>query len=393
VLGFHAIFSRQPSIIVLRFFAFKFSQELRMLQKALVLFVVVASLAGCIGCGNTSNHYVYTTIPAANQIIAYREDPNSGVLTQISGSPYSVGDGAISLVVHPSGKYLYVANPGQNENDISQFNIASNGTLTEPNARISVAPNASQPKLLVMDPAGSYLYVMNIGSNNISVFSIDSSSGVLSQVVNSPVSVQAPVLNMQLTPSGNFLFVSAAGGTTNGLIAAFSVNAGALSPVSTTATDGTNPYGLAIDPSGTYLYVANFGPSNSISVFTIGPSGSLAPVQGSPIADGYTDPFAMIFDPSGKYLYVANQGSNNVAAYTIDSTGLLAALTSSTTTNAFGTESSPSFLVADPGGKYLFVGNQGTSAGIQAFGVSNGSLSALSTYGVGNTPSSIAVLQ
>jgi len=364
-----------------------------MLQKALVLLVVVASISGCIGCGNTSNHYVYATIPAANQIIAYREDPNSGVLTQISGSPYSVGDGAISMVLHPSGKYLYVANPGQNENDISQFNIASNGTLTEPNARISVAPNASQPKLLVMDPAGSYLYVMNIGSNNISVFSIDSSSGVLTQVANSPVSVLAPVLNMQLTPSGNFLFVSAAGGSTNGLIAAFSVNAGTLSPVGTTATDGTNPYGLAIDPSGTYLYVANFGPSNSISVFTIGTSGSLAPVQGSPIADGYTDPFAMIFDPSGKYLYVANQGSNNVAAYTIDSTGLPAALTSSTTTNAFGTEANPSFLVADPGGKYLFVGNQGTSAGIQVFGVSNGSLSALSTYGVGNTPSSIAVLK
>ena len=100
----------------------------------------------------------------------------------------------------------------------------------------------------------------------------------------------------------------------------------------------------------------------------------------------------MMFDPSGKYLYVANQGSNNVAAYSITSTGLPAALTTSTTTNAFGTEASPSFLVADPTGKYLFVGNQAGSAGIQAFSVSNGSLTALTTYGVGNTPSSIVVL-
>jgi 6-phosphogluconolactonase (cycloisomerase 2 family) len=101
----------------------------------------------------------------------------------------------------------------------------------------------------------------------------------------------------------------------------------------------------------------------------------------------------MIFDPSGKYLYVANQGSNNVAAYSISSTGLPEALTSSTTTNAFTTETSPSVLATDPSGKYLLVGNQGSSAGIQLFSISNGSLNTLSTYSVGNTPSSIAVLQ
>lgn len=100
----------------------------------------------------------------------------------------------------------------------------------------------------------------------------------------------------------------------------------------------------------------------------------------------------MIFDPAGNFLYVADQASNNVAAFTIDSSGLPAALTTTTTTNAFGTETSPSFLVADPKGKYLFVGNQGSSGGIQAFEISNGVLTVLHTYGLGNTPSSIAVL-
>jgi 6-phosphogluconolactonase (cycloisomerase 2 family) len=380
------------------FFAFKFSQESRMLQKALVLVFVLASIAGCISCGSTSSHYVYATIPVANQIIAYREDPNSGVLTQISGSPYTVGEGAISLVLHPSKKFLYVANPGQGgtqENDISLFTIASDGTLTEVLPRASVAPLASQPHLLLMDPAGAFLYVLNAGSSNISVFSIDSTKGTLTQLQppNSPVSTGALPLNMQLTPSGNFLYVSLAS-QPNGLIETFSVTGGQLTPLGTTSTDGMNPYGLAINASGNYLYVANSGPSNSIAVFPIASSGLLsAQVQGSPIANGYTNPIAMIFDPSGNYLYVADQGSSNVAAYSITSTGLPAALTTSTTTNAFGTESSPSFLVADPTGKYLFVGNQGTGAGIQAFGVSSGSLNALTTYSVGNTPSSIAVLQ
>src|SRR5579863_5862335 len=133
-----------------------------MLQKALVLALLVVSIASCIGCGTTANHYVYATLPAANQVIAYREDPNSGVLTQIAGSPYSVGDGAHSLALHPSGKFLYAANPGQSgsaESDISLFSIASNGVLTEVFPRTTVAPNASLPQLLLMDPAGAFLYV------------------------------------------------------------------------------------------------------------------------------------------------------------------------------------------------------------------------------------------
>lgn len=365
-----------------------------MLQKALVLVFVLTGIAIYTGCGSTSSHYVYATIPVANQIIAYREDPNSGVLTQISGSPYSVGEGAVSLVLHPSKKYLYAANPGQggtSENDISLFSIASNGGLTEVTPRTLLGSSASRPQLLLMDSGGAFLYVMNTGSNNISVFSIDSGTGALKEVAGSPFGIGAAPLNMLLAPSGNFLYVSLVS-QPNGLIATYSVTAGQLALVSVASTDGVNPYGLAINSAGTYLYAAN-STSNSLSVFTIDSAGVLAQVQGSPINNGYTDPRAMIFDPSGKYLYVANQGSNNVAVYSISSTGLPEALTTSTTTNAFTTETSPSFLANDPSGKYLLVGNQGSSAGIQVFSISNGSLTALSTYTVGNTPSSITVLQ
>ena len=98
---------------------------------------------------------------AADQVKAYREDPNSGVLTEIQGSPYPVGDGAHSAVLHPSGKFLYVANPGQHENDISLFTIAIDGALTEVTPRTPVGVNGSQPEYLAMDPGGSYLYVAN----------------------------------------------------------------------------------------------------------------------------------------------------------------------------------------------------------------------------------------
>ncbi|MGO8795721.1 MAG: lactonase family protein [Candidatus Sulfotelmatobacter sp.] len=364
-----------------------------MLQKASMLVFVLASIACFVGCGTTANHYVYATIPAANQLAAFREDPNSGVLTELDGSPYSVGDGAHSIVIHPSGKFLYVANPGEGangEDDISLFDIASNGTLTEIPPRTSLGATASVPQVLIMDPAGAYLYSMNAGSNNISVFSIGS-GGALTQVSNSPFSVGALPLNIQLAPSGNFLFVSTIGEET-GLIEAFSVNAGQLTLVSTISSQGVNPYGLAVNPAGTYIYASNTSSAN-IAIFSISSTGVLADVAGSPIDDGYQAPVAMIFDPSGNFLYVANQGSNNLTVYSIASSGLPSALTTSTSTNAYATQTGPSFIVEDPNGKYLFVGNQGTSATIQPFELSSGILTGLHFYNVGNTPSSIAVLQ
>ncbi|MGA8617492.1 MAG: beta-propeller fold lactonase family protein [Candidatus Sulfotelmatobacter sp.] len=362
-----------------------------MFQKALGLALVMASIAVLVGC-STSSHFLFATLPAANQVAVYREDPTAGVLTQISGSPYTVGDGPQSLVLHPSGKFLYVANPGQDENDISLFTIASNGTLTEVFPRTSVAPAGSQPQLLIMDPTGGYLYVENSGSNNISVFSIDATSGALTPVSGSPFSIGLSPLNMRLAPSGKFLYVSAASQPL-GLIVGFSVNAGKLQVLSPlTSTVGINPFGLAIDPGGKYLYAANTS-SNSISIFTIEASGALQEVSGSPINDAYNDPVALMLDPKGQFLYVANQASNNVAVYSINSsTGLPVGLTTSTTTFSFITETSPSVLAADPTGKYLFVGNQGSSAGIQSFQVSSGNLNPIHTYTVGNTPSSIAIL-
>jgi 6-phosphogluconolactonase len=358
-----------------------------MLQKALVVLLVFACIAGFISCSSsrTSSHYVYATIPAASQLAVFREDPFSGVLTQLSASPYTVGNGAESLVIHPSGKFLYVANPGQGENDVSLFTINSDGTVTEQGTR---TPVGTLPFLLAIDPAGGFLYVANALSNNISVFSINSSTGALTAVAGSPFAINLSPLSMELSPSGNFLYVSAPSSPT-GVIAVFSLSAGVPSLVSLTNTADNVPSGIAIDPGGAYLYAAN-STANSISIYSIGSSGALTEVPQSPLADNAQRPVALIVDPTGKFLYVANQGSSNIGTYAITSgTGFPVAITAS----PFGSETSPSFLAADANGKYLFVGNQGGSAGIQAFGVSSGSLNSIATYPVGNTPKSIAVLQ
>ena len=72
---------------------------------------------------------------------------------------------------------------------------------------------------------------------------------------------------MQISPSGNFLYVSGPRQPT-GVVAVFSVNAGFLTFVNFTPTADNDPSGLAIDPTGSYLYTANAAAS-SISIYCL----------------------------------------------------------------------------------------------------------------------------
>jgi 6-phosphogluconolactonase (cycloisomerase 2 family) len=349
----------------------------------MALVLLCAAMVTWMSCGTTESHFLYAAAPAASQILVYREDPNSGVLTALSGSPYAAGPAVQALAIHPSKKFLYAANSG--ESDISLFTLDATGAPTEVTPRTVVG---TSPSLMEMDPGGAFLYVASSGSNgSISAFSIDSSSGALTVVAGSPFSIGIFPLNMKLSPSGGFLYVTGATSGTTGVIEAFAVTAGVLTVLNTSPfVTGPSPYGLAIDPAGAHLYTANTL-GNSISEFTINSDGSLTQLAGSPIGQTYLSPLALLVDPSGKYLYGANEGSSNLGAYAIGSDGSLTLLTNS----PFVTGAQPNLVVSDPSGKYLFVGNQ-SSAAIQSFSLdSTGTLTSVASYSTSNTPSSIVI--
>lgn len=368
-----------------------------MLKKAAAVVLLCAITALCEGCLiATSSHILYAALPQSAQIVEYREDPNSGILTQLATSPATAGPGVQSLAVHPTRKFLYAANAG--ENDISLFTIQPYGQLVEMPPR---TVTGTSPTLLTIDAAGKYLYVGNSGSQNIWVFSIDSSTGVLSQV-GSPFQVGIAPLNMKLSPSGNFLYVTGASpqAGTPGYIEILSTGGGTgiLSLAGPITRPGASPYGLAISPNGTYLYTANFG-DNTISEFTIDSgSGLLTPIAGSPIGETNTGPVSLLVDPSGKYVYVANQqSSGNIAGFTIGSDGSLSLLSSS----PFPTGAQPNFIASDPGGNFLFVGNLSKPV-IEPFCLASqhlncnsapglGSLTEVTKYPLLGTPTSIVV--
>jgi 6-phosphogluconolactonase len=358
-----------------------------MLKRATGLFLLGAGMATWMSCGTTTSRFMYAAIPAQSQILVYREDPNSGVLTALSGSPYAAGPAVAAVAIHPSKKFLYAANSG--ESDVSLFTLDNNGVPTEVTPRTLVG---TTPTLMTMDAAGNFLFVANSGSNNISVFSIDASSGALAQVTGSPFSTGIFPLNMKLSPSGTILYItgqgSSSGSGASGLVEAFTVNAGVLVVLNSSPyLAGSSPYGLTIDPAGAHLYTANTL-DNSISEFTINSDGSLTALSGSPIGQTYSAPLALLVDNSGKYLYVADEGSSNLGAYGIGSDGSLQLLTNS----PFTTAAQPSFVIGDSGGKYLFVGNQSSPA-IQSFSLdtTSGTLTSVASYSTVDTPSSIVI--
>ena len=280
-----------------------------------------------------------------------------------------------------------MANPGQNENDVSLFDVNSDGTVTEITPRTVVG---QLPSVLVMDPAGKYLYVANALSNNISVFSIASSTGELTEIAGSPFNINLPPKNIVIAPSGNYFYVSAR--RDHGFYRGFQRKCrGVLTALpDPTPTSDNNPTGLTIDPKGTYLYVANTT-SSTISVYSIATDGTTRGRFRDRRCRTTMRVRLRLRWIRREVIYTwANEGSNNIGTYSITSgTGFPVAVTDA----PFASEGQPNFLAADPNGRYLYVGNQGTTPGVQAFGAASGSLNSIASYKVGNSPTSIAVVQ
>ncbi len=165
---------------------------------------------------------------------------------------------------------------------------------------------------------------------------------------------------------GNHLYLAA---SVPNLIFGFSIGpSGELSPVpgSPFATDQA-PFSIAADPSGAVLYTANVGtmfsatvPPGTISAFTIDPStGALTPVAGNPQpieAQGQIS-----ISPRGKLLFVPVP--NGVSVYAIDiTTGTLTEVAGS----PFSAGNNPSSVNIDPTGGTVYVVNE-DSANVSGF--------------------------
>jgi DNA-binding beta-propeller fold protein YncE len=122
-------------------------------------------------------------------------------------------------------------------------------TVAAPPASISAATQSP-------DNVAGFAYVANSGSDNVSAYTINATTGALSEVAGSPFAAEI------------------------------------------------GPESISVHPSGKFAYVANFGSANvsgSVSAYTIDAStGTLSEIAGSPFAAG-TLPVSITVDPSGRF--------------------------------------------------------------------------------------------
>jgi WD40 repeat protein len=164
---------------------------------------------------------------------------------------------------------------------------------------------------------------------------------------------------------GSGLAFSPSGGLLANGTAIFSVGAsGALTPVAGSPPD-PSAHAVAFSPSGALLAAANEG-SDTISIFSVGVSGALTAVPGSPFTIG-AQPGSVTFSPSGKLLEVS--AGESLYVFSVSASGVLTAAAGSphsvkgTARAAF----SPTGVLAVPG-----------SAGVNVFSVAaSGALTAV----------------
>jgi 6-phosphogluconolactonase len=288
-----------------------------------------------------------------------------------------------------SGRYAYVANQTDGTTGtagtISAFSIDSaNGFLT-PIARF--APTGAGPVALAVDPNGKFLYVANNASNTVGIFAITDATGALT-VTEFSVLVGSSPAALCVHPTGRYLYVA---NSVSNTISAFAINNGVATPVGSPVAAGNQPVALQTDPGGNFLYVADFADGNVTVLAIDGATGALTTgVSGSPFGGGSgAGAVSIAIDPVGSFAYVANQTAATITAYSIDlTTGALKASGS-----PLSTSSAPQAIAVGPAAaNFVYAANVTSTNDVASYAIaSDGALTWKSTAGAQSLPVAVAV--
>jgi len=230
--------------------------------------------------------------PSANaaQMFAFGVNGLNGALTQLSPTVTLPGP-PHDLAIAGFETWMGLTFDGTSGGEIQGIVRQPNGGATGLQLGSPTSSGGDSPQGIRITPDGKFVIVANQGTSNVSVFSLDATTGALTEVSGSPF------------PSGQ-----------------------QPGPV---AIDPPTLAGPGPAPSGKFVFVGNTG-GNSLSAYTIDSSGSLTPVSGTPISLGANaQPSSIVVDPGGKFVYVS-MDTQQVAGFALEpSTGALTPITGS----------------------------------------------------------------
>ncbi|HNQ89756.1 MAG TPA: lactonase family protein [Verrucomicrobiota bacterium] len=264
----------------------------------------------------------------AGAVSAFTINRATGALS-LQNRASSGGAGPCHLIVHPDGKWVFVANYGGGS--VAVLPLRQDGALGEPatviqhqgssvNRQRQEGPHAHG---VTLDQSGQFLFVPDLGLDKILVYRFDAATGALTPHAPPSAAVKpgAGPRHFAFAPDYRHAYVI---NELDSTITAF-----AYDPRQATLTEQqtvtTLPEGfggksttaeILVHPSGRFLYGSNRG-YDSLAVFAVDRAkGTLKPLQ-HVSTQGQT-PRSFGIDPTGEWLWAANQNSDTLVLFRID---------------------------------------------------------------------------
>jgi 6-phosphogluconolactonase (cycloisomerase 2 family) len=317
--------------------------------------------------------YVTTNGAAGNEVKAFRRAADGSLTSLGSFATGGTGVGGVgdpltsqgAAALSPDHKFLFVVNAGSN--DVSVFRVRNDGLkLVDRKASGGLFPNS----VAVTEDA---VYVLNANSSNVGIFSYNESGNLRSRGIASLSANTAGPTEVRVSPNGRWLDVTERVSNT---IDAFKIGEhGNLGAPVKSAAAGLVPFGFQFTPKG--IAVVSEAGSVAASSYRQSRDGALTPVSSSVSNGGQAAPCWLIVDPRGHFAYTANAGGSSISGYSIDGDGRLSLITAGGRTGDLGTGAQPLDIDFGGNGRFLYVLKNGTGT-IGAFSVNaDGTLTAL----------------
>jgi 6-phosphogluconolactonase (cycloisomerase 2 family) len=153
---------------------------------------------------------------------------NAGTLVGLVGTSINGSDPALAIASDQSSQYAFVTEAFANT--ITTYSMPFLSSL-------SSATTGNQPYAVVAEPSGKYVYVANQGDGTVSAYSLNNSTGALTQI-GTAIAAAAGTNSLSVSIDGKYLYAVDGGA---GLVSIFTIGStGALTSAGS-ATTGTNP--------------------------------------------------------------------------------------------------------------------------------------------------------
>jgi len=284
-----------------------------------------------------------------------------------------------AVIIDPANRWLFVVNAGSD--DISVFAVEEDGL------KLVDREYSGGERPISLTSSGNLLYVLNAGgavgtADSITGFTVDA-DGVLAPIPGSTQSLSdanTGPAQISFNADGDVLVVTEK--ATN-LIDTFTADSnGIAGPVNTYASSGTTPFGFAMGKRNQVIVSEAAGGAtdqSSVSSYRLGKDGSLAVISPS-VGTTETAACWAIVSNDGRFTYTTNAGSGSISGYSTGFDGSLALLDANGRTGNTGKNTGPLDMALSNDGRNLYTLN-GQSDTIGVFKVKNkGGLASLNSH-------------